>query len=268
MTDANYDNQELKNAVCTQLNNNLISFAEAMQYLEDRGISQEIVDKAGIGFCPPYYNHYQNKQLILSPLMKGRITLPIRDAYGKIIAFAGRKFDKLEQNVELAFWNMYPNSPSEAQARIDQWKRGKWINESFPKKFHLFNLYLAKQMMREKNYVFLVEGYFDSLTLNSFGLMNNVALCGTRLTDWHAAKLARYCHTAVALLDGDEAGRKALEHMAPTLEEVGMDLKIISLPEGYDPDTYLLKNGSKKILASIELMMRENRDEEIYEVCL
>ena len=268
MTDANYDNIEVKNNVSIQLNKNLNAYPEALEYLNSRGISQDIIDEANIGFCPPYFSHYLNKQIIISPLMKGRITVPIKDAYGKIIAFAGRKFEPIESNVELAFWNMYQNSPAEAQSRIDQWKRGKWINESFPKKFHLFNLYLAKKMMREKNYVFLVEGYFDSLTLNSFGLLNNVALCGTRLTDWHAAKLSRYCNTAVALLDGDEAGRKALEHMTSALEEVGMNLKIISLPDGYDPDTYLLKYGSKKIIASVELMMKQNENEEIYEVCL
>lgn len=262
------ENFEQKLNICTQLNKNLLSYPDALKYLEDRGISHETIEKAGLGFCPAYFNHYYDKQIILSPLMKGRITLPIRDAYGKIIAFAGRKFDKVISNVELAFWNMYPNSPAEAQSRIDQWKRGKWINESYPKKFHLYNLDIAKKEAREKNYIFLVEGYFDSLTMNSFGLKNNVALCGTRLTDWHAAKLSRYCNTAIALLDGDEAGKKALEHMGPALEEVGMNLKIISLPQNYDPDTYLLEFGAKKIKASAELMLRNDSDEEIYEVCL
>ncbi len=261
-------NYEQKIIVCDQLNKNLKSFPDAMKYLAERGISHETIDSAGLGFCPPYFNHYYDKQLILSPLMKGRITLPIKDAYGKIIAFAGRRFDKLTSNVELAFWNMYPNSPAEAQSRIDQWKRGKWINESFPKKFHLYNLNIAKKEAREKNFIYLVEGYYDSLTMNSYNLKNNVALCGTRLTDWHVAKLSRYCSTAVALLDGDEAGKKALEHMHPLLETAGMNLKIISLPEGYDPDTYLIKYGSKKIEASVELMLKENNDEEIYEVCL
>lgn len=267
MTEFN-DNFELKSQVCTQLNKNLKGFSDAVKYLNDRGISNETIDSAGLGFCPPYFNHYSNKQLVISPLMKGRITLPIKDAYGNIIAFAGRKFDRMINNVELAFWNMYPNSPAEAQNRIDQWKRGKWINESFPKKFHLYNLDIAKQVARYKKYVYLVEGYFDSLTMNSFGLHNNVALCGTRLTEWHAAKLSRYCSTAIAFLDGDEAGRKALEHMAPVLEMVNMNLKIINLPNGYDPDTYLLEFGPKKIKACTELMLRDNNDEEIYEVCL
>lgn len=252
------DNKELTSQ---QLTKNLLSFDGGMSYLESRGINKETAIKAKLGFCPPYFSHYQNNKIILSPLMKGRITVPIKDAYGNIVAFAGRKYEPLIEAVELAFWQMYPSNPAEAQSRIDQWKRGKWINESFPKKFHLFNLDIAKHSMRETDYVFLVEGYFDSLTLNSFGFENNVALCGTRLTDWHATKLSRYCNTAIALLDGDEAGRKALEHMLPTLEEVGMKLKIISLPEGHDPDTFLLKYGFKILNKAVNRLFDNDLEE-------
>lgn len=242
-----------------QLNQNLLHYGEALDYLSERGISKDEVVKSNLGFCPPYFSHYEDKNMILSPLMKGRITVPIKDAYGQIIAFAGRKFSPIENTVETAFWRMYA-SPAEAQAKIDQWKRGKWINESFPKKFHLFNLDVAKKQMRDKNSVFVVEGYFDSLTLNSFGLSNNVALCGTRLTDWHAAKLYRYCSNVITMLDGDEAGEKALEHIKSTLLDIGMTLKVICLPSGYDPDTFLLKYGSNIINKAVDRLFEKDLD--------
>lgn len=247
--------------VAKQLNNNLINYPEALEYLESRGIDKEEVIHSNLGYCPPYFSHFQGNNMVLSPLMKGRITVPIKDAYGNIIAFAGRKFEPMEYSVESAFWQMYNTSPAEAQSKIDQWKRGKWINESFPKKFHLFNLDLAKESMREQGFVFVVEGYFDSLTLNSFGFLNNVALCGTRLTDWHAAKLFRYCSTVFALLDGDDAGKKALDHIKTTLADVNMNLKVISLPEGFDPDTFLLKYGSKIINKAVSRMFEKELEE-------
>jgi DNA primase len=256
MTDLNY-----KIKISNQLNNNLLNYEDAISYLDSRGINIDAVKKCNLGFCPPYFSHYVGKDMVLSPLMKGRITVPIKDAYGNIIAFAGRKFETLSQSVELAFWQMYNNSPAEAQGRIDQWNRGKWINESYPKKFHLFNLDVAKNKIRELDYAFIVEGYFDSLTLNSFGLENNVALCGTRLTDWHAAKLSRYCSTVFALLDGDDAGKNAIEHIRETLNEVNIKLKIISLPLGFDPDTFLLKYGSKIINKAVAKMFEKDLEE-------
>ncbi len=266
MDNNNLDKQAIRSSIAEQLNKNLLNYGDGLKYLKSRGITEQTIIDAGLGYCPPYFNHFQYGQTALSPLLKGRITLPIKDAYGNIVAFAGRKLENLSASIEAAFWSAYQHSPAEAQNKIDQWKRGKWINESFPKKFHLYNLNLAKSKMRELDYVFLVEGYFDSLTLNSFGLINNVALCGTRLTDWHASKLSRYCTTAVALLDGDDAGRKALEHIETTLSDFNMKLKIISLPEGQDPDTFLLENGNKKILAAVNLMLQENEDQEIFEV--
>jgi DNA primase len=246
-------------STANQLNQNLLHYKEAMDYLSERGISKQEIIKSNLGFCPPYFSHYQGNNMVISPLMKGRITVPIKDAYGQIIAFAGRKFSPVESSVETAFWRMY-SSPAEAQSKIDQWKRGKWINESFPKKFHLFNLDIAKKEMRKTDTVFLVEGYFDSLTMNSFGLTNNVALCGTRLTDWHACKLYRYCSNVIAMLDGDEAGLKAIDHIKTTLSDLKMNLKIICLPEGYDPDTFLLKYGSSSISKATNRLFEKDLD--------
>lgn len=247
--------------IAQQLNKNLINYPEAMAYLSDRGIDESVVINSNLGFCPPYFSHYQNNNIIISPLMKGRITVPIKDAYGKIIAFAGRKFEPQIKSVELAFWQMYNNSPAEAESRILQWNRGKWINESFPKKFHLYNLDIAKKKTREYNYVILVEGYFDSLTLNSYGFENNVALCGTRLSDWHASKINRYCSNVVALLDGDAAGENALKHIKPILSDLNINLKIISLPENYDPDDLLMKHGSSLLSKAINRLFEKELEE-------
>src|SRR5579862_1281629 len=105
---------------------------------------------------------------------------------------------------------MYKNNPGNAQSKIDQWNRGKWINESFLKKFHLYNINIAKHFAREMNYIILVEGYFDALILSEYKLPNTVALCGTYLSEWHTATISRYCRHVVTIFDPDEAGKKAL----------------------------------------------------------
>lgn len=255
----NYEpSQAVREGLSIQLTKNLLIYPEAIQYLEDRGISKSMVESHGVGFCPPYFSHYSDGKLLLSPLMKGRITVPVRNVHGSIVAFAGRQFEPMISSVERAFWAMYPNSPADAQARIDKWKRGKWINESFAKKFHLFHLNVAKQWAREMGFIVLVEGYFDSLMLEASQLPNNSALCGTRLTAWHAAMIARYCRTAIMLLDGDAAGENALEHIKPCLDEAGITFKYIVLPPGYDPDTFIIRYGDRQLIKAVNMLLNDS----------
>ena len=92
-----------KKELSEQLTKNLLIYPEALDYLNQRGINKSLIQNYSIGFCPPFFNHYDQKQIVISPLMKGRITIPIKDTYGNIIAFAGRQFDPMKDIVERTF---------------------------------------------------------------------------------------------------------------------------------------------------------------------
>lgn len=245
---------EAGEALAAQFSRNLLTYPEALHYVESRGIARTWAEAGEIGFCPPYAEN-------IFPLLKGRIVVPIRDVHGSVIAFAGRQFEPMRQMTERAIWEMFSAKPARAQETIDKWNRGKWINETFPKKMHLFGLHDAKNFARERGYIVIVEGYLDRMVLASKTLGNTAAVCGTTLSSWHAALIKRYCDHVVLLLDGDTAGEKALETILPRLEESDLVPHIVFLPQGYDPDDFALKFGGKQLRRVIEGMLERNEAE-------
>jgi len=233
---------------------NLLTNKTAMQYLAERGIDESLVRSNQVGFCPPYYNHWFD-------LIKGRITVTIRDVHGEVVAFAGRQYEPMRKITHRAFWEAYGNKPATAQKRIDFWDRGKWINEPYSKSKHLFQLYEAKDYCRERNYINLVEGYFDAKVMYSKGLENTSALCGVALSEHHISLISRFCEHVVLVLDGDEAGLKAAEKHVPLIREADLIPHVVYMPPGLDPDDFLLKYGGKVLRRGIENMIAEGKDE-------
>jgi len=133
--------------------------------------------------------------------------------------------------------------------------KGKWINEPYQKSKHLFNLDQAKEHIRESNFVYIVEGYFDVLILRQTGIKNVVALCGTALSDYHLALLYRYCNRIVLLLDGDIAGKLATDKIFQKLSENNFTGKSLYLPEKCDPDDFVVEYGPENLInATKELL--------------
>lgn len=195
-------------------------------------------------------------------MIRGRITVPIRDVHGDIVAFAGRQFEPMKDVTERAFWDSYGRDPAKAQKRFDKWLRGKWLNEvGFSKSRHLYNLNEAKPFMRERGYVVLVEGYFDVLSLVTHSLENAAAACGLTFTDYHVATIKRYCDHVVFLLDPDEAGQKALEKMQETATAGELTHHAVFLPNGLDPDEFILKYGASALRTGIENMIANDKRE-------
>jgi DNA primase len=230
--------------------NNLLKSEQMMEYVLSRGITEEQVQKGMVGFCPPYYRHW-------FPLLRGRITTTINDAHGRPVALAGRQYEPMRAATYRSFQDTHGHN-SKAQTLIDKWDGAKWINEPYPKSKHLFHLDVAKTFAREIGYLVVVEGYFDALTLPNYDLPNTSALCGTRLTAYHAALITRYTDTIVVLMDGDAAGENALLHIAPRCEEVGLQYKVLSLPNKYDPDEFVLKYGGVLRRACDQLVNSDN----------
>ena len=156
-------------------------------------------------------------------IFRGRVTFPIRDKAGYIIAFAGRTISSTNSRFK------YINSPE---------------TPLFRKSATLFGLDGALEAMKEKGEVYVVEGYIDLLQMRAAGIPNVVATCGTAFTREHAAILKRYLRRLNLMFDGDDAGRKALQKGILLAVKEEMKARVFIFPEGQDPDSFF-RNGGK-----------------------
>jgi DNA primase len=152
-------------------------------------------------------------------LFKNRLVIPIRDLGGRFIAFGGRSLGDEHPK--------YVNSPE---------------SEVFKKRYNLFGLYEAKEYLRESAEAIIVEGYFDVISMHQEDFRNCVAPLGTSLTLEQGELLSKLVKSAVLLYDGDSAGRRAVKSSVPNLLRVGLEVKVVYLPEGEDPDSFIKKD--------------------------
>jgi DNA primase len=152
-----------------------------------------------------------------------RMMFPFFNVAGKIIGFGGRKLQEEQQP-------KYLNSPE---------------SEIYKKGMTLYGLYQAIQSIREQDFIILVEGYFDLLRLVEVGQKNVVASSGTALTDKQARLMARYSKNIYIAYDGDGAGIKAAIRNAQIIENQDLNAYIVPMPQGDDPDTFVLEHGLK-----------------------
>ncbi|MDR1479178.1 MAG: DNA primase [Planctomycetaceae bacterium] len=233
------------------------------KYLDERGIDAASIEKFQIGYAPFEPNWLVNKvkadpeKLQILELVgnlinqdkqqnptepqpaksrnytpryfdrfRGRLIFPIRDTQNRTIAFGGR---------------VIPNSQLNSPA--------KYINSPetslFSKHHILYGLDAARQKMQETRRVIITEGYTDCIIAHKFGFNDSVAVLGTALGIEHIRILKRYTDKMILVLDGDDAGRKRAEQVMGFFVAQGVDLSILTLPDGNDPCEFLLKNGSQ-----------------------
>ncbi|HHG3165468.1 TPA: DNA primase [Vibrio parahaemolyticus] len=225
----------------------------AIEYLKDRGLSGEIVQKFGIGYVADEWdlvrkNFSQNKDnqdmLVTGGMLiendkgnrydrfRGRIMFPIRDRRGRVIGFGGRVLGEGTPK--------YLNSPE---------------TPIFHKGKELYGLYEVLQAHREPAQILVVEGYMDVVALAQYGVDYSVASLGTSTTGDHIQMLFRQTNTVVCCYDGDRAGKeaawRALENALQFLK-TGNTLKFLFLPDGEDPDSYVRKYGKAAFEQQIE----------------
>ncbi len=225
--------------------NDEVGGQKAREYLNNRGIGSEIIEKFKLGYAPDLWDGLLNflttnakaaPQTLAEAglvghkaetnryydIFKNRLMVPIFDGQGRVIAFGGRTL--ADDQVK------YLNSPA---------------SPIYTKGQHLYAFHLAKEAIKEKDAVIVVEGYFDVITSHLYGFTNTVATCGTALTEQQAKSLVRYTDSKRVLLafDADAAGVKAVDSGVETLnliaEGVGLDLRVIQIPGGKDPDECL-----------------------------
>lgn len=220
----------------------------ARDYVASRGVSEEMAKAFGLGWAPASWSELADKlraRGILEfglaaglvqkrvhadgyyDLFRSRLIIPIRSPEGRCIAFGGRLLEP--PGAEKSDGPKYLNS-----------RESKLYNKSEV----LYGTDQAREEIRRKKAAVLVEGYFDCIGLHQVGVKHTVALCSTALTPGHLALLHRLeAKELLLLLDGDEAGRKAVERLAGPILAAGASAKVALLPEGEDPDTFARRVG-------------------------
>ncbi len=218
----------------------------ARAYLEDRGLDSEAIGRFGLGYAPSagdalvrhFKEKYAEKLLELSGLavrdaggrlydrFRRRIMFPIANESGKVVAFGGRTLgDDLP----------------------------KYLNSSetpiYSKSSVLYHLDRAKEAIRQRDLVVLVEGYMDTIGVARAGVLNVVASCGTSLTETQVKLLGRFTRHVVVNYDPDAAGQAATERSLAILLEQGFDTRVLALPpskdKAADPDTFIREQGAE-----------------------
>ncbi|WP_075183043.1 DNA primase [Pantoea sp. 1.19] len=234
--------------------------APAREYLNQRGLSGEVIEHFAIGFAPPGWDNAlkrfgqnaENRQSLTDAGMlvtndKGRsydrfrerVMFPIRDKRGRVIGFGGRVLgDALPK---------YLNSPE---------------TDIFHKGRQLYGLYEAQKNTPSPPRLLVVEGYMDVVALAQFGVNYAVASLGTSTTSDHIQLLFRATDNVICCYDGDRAGReaawRALETALPWMSD-GRQLRFMFLPDGEDPDTLIRKEGKATFEARMEQAMPLSR---------
>src|SRR3989339_486945 len=220
-----------------------------IKYLAKRGVSDKAIEDFGLGFAPygslvqaALKKGYSYTQLTDAGLvtktekgtyfeyMSGRLVFPIKDAQGRVVAFGGRA--PKDDNPK------YINSPE---------------SKVYSKSMHLYGLQQAIPELRISKHIIVLEGYMDVVLTHQLGITNTVATLGTALTPQHAKLIGRYADNVTVIFDPDSAGDLATRRAIEVFIDTDLNTKIVSMPDGLDPDEYALKvkkEGFDKYLQS------------------
>ncbi len=223
----------------------------ALDYLHGRGLTDATIKRFGLGAAPDDWDmllkHLKSKGFSVSDMVqanvisqsqrgsyydrfRNRVMFPIFNIRGNVIGFSGRV------------------RPGDTKAA------GKYVNTQdtpvYKKSQNLFALNFAKNDCADR--IILVEGNMDVISLHQAGFTNAVAALGTAFGEEQVKLLARYTKEIVVTLDADEAGQKAVRRTIETLKDSGINIRVLVIPDGKDPDDYIKKNGAAKFRALLD----------------
>ena len=257
-----YDNQEGRTVGLT--------------YFKERGFRDDIIKKFELGYALEQRNAFSTEALRLGykkdfllktglvaggendgPLydrFRGRVIFPVHTLSGKVVAFGGRILRKADNLAK------YVNSPE---------------SEIYSKSRELYGIFFAKRAVVKADNCFLVEGYTDVLSMHQAGIENVVSSSGTALTSGQIRLIRRFTQNMTVLYDGDDAGITAALRGIDLLLEEGMNVKVVLLPKGEDPDSFARKQNAEsfnKFIADnavdfirfkTQLLLNETKDDPI-----
>ncbi|MBR2338833.1 MAG: DNA primase [Clostridia bacterium] len=221
-----------------------------LEYYYSRGYTDTTIRRFGLGYAPPGFGFlrdelrkkgFHEEELVLAwlcargrnnprsvyDIFRNRVMIPIIDVRGNVIAFGGRVLDDSKPK--------YLNS---AETPV------------FKKTNNLFALNFAKQGTHKQ--LILCEGYMDVIALHQAGFTNAVAALGTSFTADHARLMSRYTDEAVLIFDADAAGQKGAQRAISLLRDTGINVRLVSIPDGKDPDEFIRKNGAERFKLLVE----------------
>ena len=243
------------------LKNDPDGIAIGKQYFRSRGIRDDIIEKFQLGYAPQkrdalalasktkgYKAEFlvktglcferkeesgKEKENALVDRYAGRAIFPWFNVSGKVVAFGGRVLDSRTKGVA----QKYVNSPD---------------SDIYHKERELYGIYQAKKAIVKEDRVFMVEGYTDVIAMHQAGIENVVANSGTALSTYQIHMLHRFTNNITLLYDGDEAGIHAAMRGTDMLLEEGMNIKVLLLPDGDDPDSFARKHSTEDLKRYIE----------------
>ncbi len=228
--------------------------AAARQYLQERGVPQETIDKYRLGYTPtPEQGGWQ---FITSRLQAKKISvLTVEQAGLAVKKDNGGHYDRFRDRVLFPIYDMSGREVAFG-GRILGKGKPKYMNSPesmiFTKSRLLFGLYQHREAIRRSRRAVVVEGNFDLLLLAVHGIDNVVAPLGTALTRDHIKSLRGYCDEVVLLFDGDSAGLKAARRSIPFFLTEQVEARVALLPDGHDPDTLVREKGAQGIQELVE----------------
>lgn len=222
-----------------------------LSYLRSRGITDEMIKKFKIGYCPDRYSAFYDTAVksgfdpkVLTEVglcskgerhttdrFRGRVIFPVHSISGREVAFGGRALKMDEKTAK------YVNSPESL---------------IYHKSNELYGIYFAKNEIVKKDNVYLVEGYTDVTSMHQSGIENVVASSGTSLTYGQINMIHRFTSNITVLYDGDSAGIKASLRGIDMLLEQNMNVKVLLLPDGEDPDSFARSRNASELMEYIE----------------
>lgn len=226
--------------------------AIGLSYFRSRGFTDDTITKFGLGYCLDQYDTMCKSALKSGydaqfiekcglgskrddgswyDRFRGRVIFPVHTLSGKVVAFGGRVLKKSDKTAK------YVNSPE---------------SEIYHKSNELYGIYFAKQNIIKQDCCYLVEGYTDVISMHQSGVTNVVASSGTSLTHGQIRLIHRFTSNITVLYDGDAAGIKASIRGIDLLLEEGMNIKVVLLPNGEDPDSYAQSHNASDFISYIE----------------
>ena len=236
------------------LHNDIDGRAVGMQYFRQRGFRDDIINKFRLGFAPADryamprkakekgYNLdyieqtglcYKDNKGEMVDRFSGRAMFPWISVSGNVVAFGGRVLDQRTKGVN----QKYVNSPDSV---------------IYHKDHELYGIYQAKKAIGKEDSVFMVEGYTDVISMHQCGIENVVANSGTALSVHQIHLLHRFTSNIVLLYDGDDAGIHAALRGTDMLLAEGMNVKVLLLPDGDDPDSFARKHSADDFRKYVE----------------
>ena len=247
-------NEWAKNYFIDILKKNPDGQAIGLQYFRSRGIRDDIIEKFKLGYALPKRDAlskaavaagYKADYLVKTGLCyrkdngelvdryAGRVIFPWFSVSGKVNAFGGRLLDSRTKGVQ----QKYVSSPE---------------SDMFHKERELYGLYQAKREIAKQDHVYMVEGYTDVIAMHQCGICNVVANSGTALSVHQIKALRRFTPNITLLYDGDEAGIHAAMRGTDMLLGEGMNVKVLLLPDGDDPDSFARKHSAEEFRKYVE----------------